>query len=262
MSILSQMQVQAALETGLATMRPGEADVARRLLRDPGRVAAGSLREVAAWCATSDATVVRACRAAGFDGFQDLKYHVLRELTARGTAALPATAPKGEDYADDIAAGRAASATALPRAVKLLRKARRLAIAGVGASHGVGLILTDVLGALGRPALPLADEQTLGFALTPPVTGLVLLAISHSGETRFPLVAVRAARAAGVPTLALSNEPASELAGTADVYLPTRTVERPEGSFSISPRIAQLAVLDRLVAELKSSSGGRARRRR
>lgn len=250
--MMSQMPVRETLEASLPSMRPSEADVARRLLRDLGRVASGSLREVTAWCATSDATVVRACRAAGFDGFQDLKYHVLRELTARGTKhAVGDDVAVDSDYAADIAAGVSACAPALPKAARLLLPATRVALAGVGASQGVGLILTDVFFALGKQALPLPNEQALSFALTPPVKGLVLLAISHSGETQFALRAVREARQAGVPTIGLSNEPASELARTVDVYLPTRTVERPEGSFSITPRICQLAVLDQLVNRLK-----------
>lgn len=233
-------------------MRPSEAEVARRLLRDLGRVASGSLREMAAWCGTSDATVVRACRAAGYEGFQDLKYNVLRELTSAGAAVPSRGALVGSlGYADDIEAGLKASAVALPGAVRLLRSASRIVLVGVGASHGIGLILTDVLFTLGRQALAVSDVQMLTFALTPPVKGLVLLAISHSGESRFPVRAIRESKAAGVPTIGLSNEPASELARSVDVFLPTQTVEPPEGSFSIGPRICQLAVLDRLVGSLK-----------
>ena len=247
------MRVRETLEASLASMRPSEAEVARRLLRDLGPVASGSLREVAAACGTSDATVVRTCRAAGYDGFQDLKYYVLRELTSSGVAPRARkTALGGLDYAADIAAGLNASANMLPKAVRLLRPASRVALAGVGASHGIGLILTDVLFTLGKQALPLVDAQGLAFALTPPVKGLVLVAISHSGETRFPLQAVREARAAGVSTIGLSNEPGGELARSVDVFLPTQTVEPPEGSFSITPRICQLAVLDQLVAQLRS----------
>jgi len=252
---MSHMPVRAALESSLAVMRPSEADVVRRLVRDLGRVAAGSLREVAKWCDTSDATVVRACRAAGFDGFQDLKYHVLRELTHNGNSLPPVRATHELNYAADLAASLSASASALPAAARLLRTASRVALAGVGASQGIGLILTDVFFALGKQALPLPNEQTLSFALTPPTRGLVLLAISHSGETQFALRAVMEARGARVPTIGISNEPASELAKAVDVYLPTQTVERPEGSFSIAPRVCQLAVLDQLVSHLKQPNG-------
>ncbi len=250
------MKFREAFEACLPAMRPSEADVARRLLREPGRVAAGSLREIAAWCETSDATVVRACRAAGFDGFQDLKYHVLRELTHRhaAPAGRSSTAPE-VDYAADIAAGLSASAAALPAAARLLKSAARVAFAGVGASQGIGLILTDVFFALGRQALPLPNEQALSFVLTPPVKGLVVIAISHSGESQFALRAVTESRRARVPTIGVSNEPASELARSVDVYLPTRTVERPEGSFSIAPRVCQLAVLDQLIGRLRHIDG-------
>jgi DNA-binding MurR/RpiR family transcriptional regulator len=252
------MQPREALESGLAQMRPSEAEVARHLLRDMARVANHSLREVAAWCGTSDATVVRACRAAGFDGYQDLKYHVLREVLGRqpqdpmavGRNGAPPEHP-GPDYGADIGASLEACEPILAAAVALLHPARRVAIAGVGASLGIGLVLSDVLSALGRQTITLGDAQTLAFVLTPPRNDLVLVAISHSGETRFPLLAVREAKAAGVPTLGLSNEPGSELARTVSLFLPTRTVERPEGSFSIAPRVGQLAVLDRLISHLK-----------
>ncbi len=250
---MSRMHVRATLEGSLSTMRPSEAEVARRLLRDLGCVASGSLRDVAASCGTSDATVVRACRAAGYDGFQDLKYNVLRELTSAGAAVpRPGSLIGHLDYADDIEAGLEASAAALPKAARLLRCASRVVLVGIGASHGIGLILNDVLFTLGKQALAVSDAQMLTFALTPPVKGLVLLAISHSGESQFPVRAIREARGAGVPTIGLSNEPASELAWGVDVFLPTQTVEPPEGSFSIGPRICQLAVLDRLVGCLKT----------
>jgi len=252
------MRVHLTLEGSLSTMRPSEAEVARRLLRDLGRVASGSLREVAAWCGTSDATVVRTCRAAGYDGFQDLKFNVLRELTSTGAAVPGRGSLIGHlDYAEDIEAGLKASAEALPKAVRLLRPASRIVLVGVGASHGIGLILNDVLFALGKQALAVSDSQMLAFALTPPVRGLVLLAISHSGESRFPVGAIQEARKAGVPTIGLSNEPASELARCVDVFLPTQTVEPPEGSFSIGPRICQLAVLDQLVGCLKTGKSSR-----
>lgn len=241
---MSQKSVAVTLESRLPSMRPSEADVARRLLRDPVRVAGQSLREMAAWCGTSDATVLRTCRAAGYDGYQDLKYHVLREL--RGARPAAEASPV-TDCAADMAAGIAASAALLPKAARLLRAASRICFAGVGASLGVGHILADVLSARGRQSLAVGDEGALAFVLAAPVRGLVLIAISHSGESRFVLKAAAAAREAKVPVIGVSNEPGSELAQGVDVYLPTQTVERPEGSFAIAPRICQLAVLDRLV---------------
>ena len=252
------MSVSHTLQSRLADMRPSEAEVARRLLRDLGRVAEKSLREVAAGLQTSDATVVRACRAAGFDGFQDLKYHVLRELTGGGE--LKPAANGESHYGSDIAASVSAAEAALDAAAALVRSASRVVLAGVGASHGIALILTDVLFTMRKQALPIHDAQMAGFAFTPPVTGLVLIAISHSGETQFPLCAVLEAKKAGVKTIGLTNEPGSELARAVDVLLPTQTVERPAGSFAIAPRICQLAVLDRLLTRVRELEQRRPKR--
>ena len=237
------MRVADALQSPLKDMRPAEADVARLLLRNLAALAEQSLRQVAAACQTSDATVMRACRAAGFDGFQDLKYHVLREFTS---GRAPAVSPTPGAYSDDVAASVHAAGGALDQAVKLLRASRRVVLAGVGASQGVALIALDILFTLGRQAFVVQNEQMMAYAFTPPVTGLVLLAISHSGETQFPVLVAREAREAGVKSIGLTNEPASELAQIVDVLLPTQAVEPPRGSYAIAPRICQLAVLDAL----------------
>jgi DNA-binding MurR/RpiR family transcriptional regulator len=233
-------------------MRPSEATVTRRLLRHLPVIAEKSLRETAATCRTSDATVIRACRAAGFDGFQDLKYYVLRELT-HGEAKAPV--PSEGAYAADIAASLRAVENNLQPAARLLHQASRVVLAGVGASHGVAVIATDILFTLRKQALLVEDDQMASFALTPPVTGLVLLAISHSGETQFPLRFAREARAVAVKSIGLTNEPASELAQAVDVVLSTQAVEPARGSYAIAPRICQLAVLDALFALLRQGTG-------
>jgi DNA-binding MurR/RpiR family transcriptional regulator len=243
------MSVSESLQTALAEMRPSEARVTRRLLRDLASVAEQSLREVAARLQTSDATVMRACRASGFDGFQDLKYHVLRELTGGG--GLRPALTHEDHYGADLAASLSAAEATLESAARLLQGASRVVLAGVGASGGVAAILTDVLFTMGKRALPIHDPQMMGFALTPPVDGLVLLAISHSGETRFPIQAAAEAREVGAKSIGLTNEPGSELARSVDVLLTTQTVERPAGSFAIAPRICQLAVLDRLLTRTR-----------
>jgi DNA-binding MurR/RpiR family transcriptional regulator len=241
------MDVRSTLQQRLKDMRPSEAEVTRRLVRNLGLVARQSLREVAGVCHTSDTTVMRACRAAGFDGFQDLKYHVLRELTD-GEIIPPSLSQ--DAYGEDIRASLGAADGALDKAARLIGAAHRIALTGVGASQGVAIVAMDILFTLGKQALHVPNEQVASFTLTPPVRGLVVLAISHAGETRFPLELVQQARQAGVKSIALTNEPASELAQAVDVLLPTQAVEPPRGSYAIAPRICQLAVLDALFARV------------
>jgi len=232
-------------------MRPSEAEATRRLIRNLSLVAEKSLRDVALSCETSDATVMRACRAAGFDGFQDLKYHVLREFTAqRDKAAL--AAPGG--YQEDIQASLRAAEPSLDGAARLLRDAQRVALTGVGASYGVAVIAMDILFTMQKQAICVENEQMSNFAFTPPTAGLVLLAISHSGETRFPLQVVQQASEAGVKSIGLTNEPASELARAVDVLVPTQAVEPARGSYAVAPRICQLSVLDALFGRVSGEA--------
>lgn len=242
------VRVKQLLQTRLRNMRRAEAEVARKLLRDLRRVAECSLREVARHLETSDATVMRACRAAGFDGFQDLKYHVLREFTSRTT---PGKSANDSTYSADLAASLESASPAIDEAAQALESARRVALVGLGASQGVAMIALDILFTLGRQALLIQNEQMSAYAFTPPAQELVLLALSHSGETRFPVWVVKEARAAGVRSIALTNEPGSELARAADIVLLTQAVEPARGSYAIAPRICQLAVLDRLFSALR-----------
>jgi DNA-binding MurR/RpiR family transcriptional regulator len=232
----------------LMLMRPSEAEVARRLVRILALVAEKSLRDIAVLCQTSDATVMRTCRAAGFDGYQDLKYHVLREFTSGNLRALPSGT---ETYSADISASVEAARKALGAAAQMIHAANRIILAGIGASHGIAVIATDILFTLQKQALTLLSDQMLTYALSPPVDGLLLLAISHSGETQFAVRAAQQCRESGIKTIGLTNEPASELAQAVDVVLLTQAVEPPEGSYAVAPRICQLAVLDLLFSQVQ-----------
>ena len=105
----------------------------------------------------SETTVVRTGRAAGFDGFQDVKYHVLRELTVGGEWK---SAVNGEaHYGSDIGARVSAVDAALDEAAALLCHASRVVLGGVAASHGIALILPEVRFTRHKQALPIHDAD-------------------------------------------------------------------------------------------------------
>jgi len=209
-------------------------------LRFDGSAYRTMLRNDAYWFSRLGVYIERADNTARI---LDVKYHVLREFTA-GQFKIRST---GQDfYREDIAASVHATEASMDQAARLIRGARRVALVGVGASFGIAAVAMDILFTLGKQALPIETEQTASFAFSPPVAGLALLAISHSGETRFPIQVAERAREAGLQSIGITNEPASELARAVDILLPTQAVEPPRGSYAIAPRICQLAVLDQL----------------
>ncbi len=76
----------------------------------------------------SDVTVMRACRTAGYDGFQDLKYHVLREYTSCKAPAIPSGSGT---YGTDVSESLEAAEASLDRAAQIIHRARRVALVGV-----------------------------------------------------------------------------------------------------------------------------------
>ena len=114
----------------------------------------------------------------------------------------------------------------------------------------MGYILAEALTGLGYHCAVYADASFL--QILPEALGPTDLAIgiSHSGETREIAVVLRRAREQGASTIALTNYPGSEVDCAAEVSLHTAVGESILGSYSCRPRIAELLVIEALLAEL------------
>jgi glucosamine--fructose-6-phosphate aminotransferase (isomerizing) len=84
---------------------------------------------------------------------------------------------------------------------------------------------------------------------------VLLIAVSQSGAGPDVAAVVEAARAAGAPTLAITNEPASALAAAAEFLLPLRAGEE-RAVAATKTYVASLAVLAGLVARLATRLDG------
>ena len=245
----------------LPSLPPAEQRVAERILGDPAAAAAGTITTLAADCATSEATVVRFCRAVGFRGYRDLRMALATELgRAAGGAGAARTVSGDIRPGDDLeqvvekiafADARAVEETAeqlnlreLREVIDALVSARRIDIYGVGASAFVGLDLQQKLHRIGRVAFAWVDPHVAltSAALLGPQD--VAVGISHSGATADTVDALAEARARGVTTIAVTNFPRSELAGVADHVLTTAARETTFRSGATASRLAQLTVVD------------------
>ncbi len=107
-----------------------------------------------------------------------------------------------------------------PKVEKVLSGARRLRIVGCGTSYHAGLLgKYRMEGLAGLPVeVEIASEFRYRDPILDPESDL-LVALTQSGETADTLAAVRMAREAGVPTLALVNVPGSTIARESDAVL-------------------------------------------
>jgi RpiR family transcriptional regulator, carbohydrate utilization regulator len=246
-----------AVEALMPRLAPAERKVAAYVVQHPEDAIRLSVTEVADRSGASEATVVRLCKKAGFQGFQDLKIRLLRELVP------PIRAIHEEVGIDDgvstvvqkvfsssVAAlqetGRALDQVALERAAALLDGADQVALFGVGNSGLVALDAADRLLRLGLRVLAETEghHQAVRATLLGPAD--VVIAISHSGATRDVIAAVEIARRQGARVIVVSHQLRSPLASLSDVVLTSAAQETAFRTEAMAARLAMLTMLDTL----------------
>ncbi|TDV57924.1 RpiR family transcriptional regulator [Actinophytocola oryzae] len=263
--------LHATVAAVLPGLRPSDAKVMRLVLADPAFARSATTDELAARAEVSPATVVRAARAAGFEGFGDLKRALVRDLATQPGAAPPEQLTETSTVSEiselvltSHAAGiRATGATlhpaALDNAVSLLAPARSILVFGVGTSAAPAADAAYRWTAIGCRAGAPHDSRTAQLQARQLRPGEPLVAISHSGRSVETLAVVDAARTAGASVLAITSFASSPLADRADVVL---VAGGPDLGLQMAPsssRLAHLAVVDILHAAISFADLPRAR---
>lgn len=242
-------------------LAPAERRVAQAIVDTPRLVMSTSITELAALGATSETTVVRFCRRAGFRGYPDLRLAVATELggdlARTGGTLAPGTDIDRDDTLEQLvrkvafADVRAIEETverldlaALEQVIDALATARRISLFGLGASAFAAQDLQHKLLRIDRMALAIPDSHlALGSAA---LLGRqdVAVGLSHSGQTTEVVECLTVARRHGATTVAIVNAAPSPLTEQADLVITTRVRESKFRSGAMASRLAQLAVVD------------------
>lgn len=251
--------VQVRIRALLPSLRPAEQRVAEHILGDPGGAPNLTITELAQACGTSETTVIRFCRAIGFEGYPGLRLALASDA---GREAGTDAAEVGGDISphdglSDVVRkvswhdARAIEDTAnqidvdeLERVVDAVARAGRVDVYGVGASAFVALDLQQKLYRIGRHAFAWSDTHVMLTSAALLGAGDVAVAISHSGETDDTIDALAEAREAGATTVAVTNFPRSRIVSVADLVLSTAARETTFRSGATASRIAQLSIVD------------------
>lgn len=255
------------------TLSAAEARIGHILQADPAAASAMTVNELADRASTSTATVVRAARHLGFDGYPQLR---LALAAYSGTSQIESGVSLGADIADDddLAAVLAKLASfeaeqlqataelvdpsVLGKVITLIRTARRIDVYGIAAS---GLVAVDLAAKLSRLGLNVHahtehDAAMVSSCLLGPAD--LAVGISHSGESRGTVEPLRMAHSAGAATAAITGTPRSTMAGEADHVLVTAGREFGFRSAAMASRTGQLLVVDSLfVGSAQSLPGAR-----
>ncbi|KUM42021.1 MurR/RpiR family transcriptional regulator [Arthrobacter sp. EpRS71] len=253
--------VLVRIRSALPALRPSERAVAELVLSDPSRAATMSIGDLAEECGTSTTSVVRFYKKVGYGSYSDLRLDLARE-TARESVAhgVPAevyedinTADSLQDIVSKIAFNETMSIAdtaqvldvdQLARAVRAVSSSRKIDIFGVGAGGLVGQDMQQKLHRIGLTSFNWGDPHAaLASAALLDADG-VAVAISHSGATLDTIDFLKAGKAAGAVTIAITNHADSPLGRAADIVLSTAARETPFRPGAMGSRIAQMMIVD------------------
>ncbi|MCX8024443.1 MAG: MurR/RpiR family transcriptional regulator [Thermanaerothrix sp.] len=234
------------------SLSPSERKVADYILANHQKVMQMTLAELATQSGVSDATVVRFCRALGFQSYLELKIALMRSLldspdlifdhVQKDDAPLTimrkvfwGSIQAMQDTLDLL------NEENLDHAVTLLQNANSILIVGVGTSSPMAHELHNRLSRLGLNCKVETDAylQLMRAALLDEKD--VLVAISQSGASQPPINTSKEAHRHGCKIIVITGNPSSELAKLADVVLLSVSHEsRPE---TLASRVAQHALI-------------------
>ena len=218
-----------------------------------------NITELAEEAGVSDASVVRFCKSVGYKGYQDFKVNTARDVLPRDKHFNPSL-EQGDDpeticrkiFASEVnVLNRTLAGIDLPLLTKVadqIRSAKRLIFFGSGGSLLVGRDAQHKFMKIGIRAFVYDDADMQLMVSSLMEEGELAFGISHSGSNYNVMNCLRNARENGADTVALVSQGKTPLSKIADTVLYSSAEETIFQSESVSTRIAQLAMIDTLVA--------------
>ena len=244
-----------------------EKKIASYILHNPELVTKMTVKELAANCDTVQSAVIRFCKSIGIEGFADLKLELAREtVVAEMPENLPAFSRNDSTEAlfqKVFSSGiRTLKDTLsmldfeqLEKIIHHLLNSKNVYIFGIGTSSTVAMDAGYRFAQFGIPAHACTDQlfmNVLGGNLKP---GDVAFGISHSGQTKAVVDALRRAKAAGAVTIALTSFADSLLSRESDFSICVYADEKNYPVEAVSARVAHICVIDALMMTLGTRRG-------
>jgi RpiR family carbohydrate utilization transcriptional regulator len=218
-----------------------------------------SVTEVAEQSRASEGSVVGLCQLVGARGFQEVKLSLARDLVQpiqfihedlqRGdsTAAII-----DKIFQSDVQAlqdtRKAIDVVALERAVAAIRRAKRVEVFGIGSAAPIAEDANYRLLRIGINSRASVDSHVQAITASLADADVAVISVSHSGSTVETLTAARLAKQAGATSIVITNFGKSPLLAHADIVLNTMARETQFRTEAMTSRIAQLAIVDALIA--------------
>lgn len=257
------------LHAAVATLSPKSRRVAEFICEQPAEVVHMTVTQLADATGVSEGSVVSLCQQIGTRGFQQLKILLAQDLV-KDVQFIHEDLERGDDtstilnkifasnmqaLADTLAV---LDADAMAQAVHAMRSARRVELYGIGSAAPVVEDAHYRLLRIGLDARVVTDSHVQAISAAQTGPDITTLTVSHSGSTHETLAATRLAKEAGATTVTITSFGRSPIVRFSDIVLTTAARETRFRTEAMTSRIAQLAIVDALIACLAMSDYDRA----
>ena len=247
------------INAAMSRLRDSEKKIIEFIEQNQDEIIHLSITEVAERSETSEASVVRLCKRLGYKGFQDLKINLAKEVIAP-EKQIHEVIEKGDDvvmikkkvFQSNIQALydsiEVCNDEELRKAVDAISNARFIEFYGTGGSGTVALDAHHKLLKLGIKSFAYNDTILQAMSASVLTNQDVVIGISHTGSNTDVLAALKLAKEAGATIICITNSSKSPITKISDIILQTASNETLFRTDAISSRIAQLTIIDILVA--------------
>lgn len=247
------------LNAAMSKLRDSEKKIIEFIEQNQEEIIHLSITEVAERSETSESSVVRLCKRLGYKGFQDLKINLAREVIAP-EKQINEIIEKGDDvvtikkkvFQSNIQALydsiEVCNDDEIRKAVDAISNARLIEFYGTGGSGTVALDAHHKLLKLGIKSFAYNDTVLQAMSASVLTNQDVVIGISHTGSNTDILDALKLAKEAGATIICITNSSKSPITKISDIVLQTASKETLFRTDAISSRIAQLTIIDILVA--------------
>ena len=251
----------ANIQIKMEILTETEKKVAAYILENQRKILEYTVSELAEQSGVSDATVIRFCKKVGFDGYQEFKISLAQD-TILPYKQLYYDLEKGDSISEIIKKVISAEIEVLQETQSTLNdsliqktadailKANRCVIVGSGGSTLIGQDFMHKLLKIGVNCSVQSDADIQAMEASLMVPGDVLIGISHSGANKNVIECMKIARGNGVLTIGLTSSHKAPIQKQSDLLIVAPSKRTVFHSESATARIAQLAVLDVIVASI------------
>lgn len=254
-----------SIRTQLDSLSKSEKKVALAVLENPALTISENITALAKSAQVSEPTVVRFCRAIGYDGWHEFKLKLAQGLALAppGTNELPVPEDLAADLVNKICSRSINTLLdlrnnldpdAIQRALDILARSRKIEFYGQGTSGIVAADAQHKFFRSGVPTVAYTDPHIHSIAAALLQKGDTVVAISQRGSSTALLRSIRLVRQGGadIIVLAPSGTPLAELA---TVLVPIDLSFNTDPYTPISARLAHLVVIDILAVGLALRRG-------